>query len=280
MAERLENKTALITGATAGMGRVVAEHFVEAGARIVFCGRTEQAGQALEEQLRGKARFIRADVTRPDDVRDLVAGAADWLGRIDILFNNAASPTRDKPIADVTFSELQADMMTIFGSVVLVTGQVAALMGKQGGGSIINNGSSAAHRANSSPAIYSALKAAVCHFTRCTALELASQRIRVNTISPGAIVTPIFLRQFGIPANRESAALDALRGAFATALPLGRAGEAADVAAAALYCASDESAYVTGQDLVVDGGLTAGLSSSARAQQTAALVSALKQALI
>lgn len=276
MTERLRGKTALITGATAGMGRVVAERFVQEGARVVFCGRTEPAGRVLEEQLRGQASFIRADVTNDDDVAKLVEGAVAWLGRVDILFNNAASPTHDKPIADVTFAELQADMMSIFGSVALLTGHVASAMAAQGGGSIINNGSTAAHRANSSPAIYSALKAAVCHFTRCMALELADRRIRVNTISPGAIVTPIFLHQFNIPPARQDAALVALRGAFAAALPIGRAGEAEDVAAAAVYFASDESAYVTGQDLVVDGGLTAGLSVAARRQQNASLAAALK----
>lgn len=276
---RLEGKTALITGATAGMGRVVVERFINEGARVVFCGRREQAGHELAERLGDRVRFIRADVTKADDVRELVAGANEWLGGIDILFNNAASPTRDRPVAEVVYDELQYDMTSIFGSVVLVTSRVVPIMAAQGKGSIINNASTAAHPANSSPAIYSALKAAVCHFSRCMALELAERGIRVNTISPGAIVTPIFLGQFGIPVDREVPALAALRSVFAAALPLGRAGEPEDVAAAAVYFASDESSYVTGQDLVVDGGLTAGLSAAARRQQSTALALALKGAL-
>ena len=276
---RLEGKTALITGATAGMGRVVVERFINEGARVVFCGRREQAGHELAERLGDRVRFIRADVTKADDVLELVTQSNDWLGSIDILFNNAASPTRDRPVAEIVYDELQYDMTSIFGSVVLVTSRVAPIMAAQGKGSIINNASTAAHRANSSPAIYSALKAAVCHFSRCMALELAERGIRVNTISPGAIVTPIFLGQFGIPVDREVPALAALRSAFAAALPLGRAGEPEDVAAAAVYFASDESSYVTGQDLVVDGGLTAGLSAAARRQQSAALAIALKGAL-
>jgi NAD(P)-dependent dehydrogenase (short-subunit alcohol dehydrogenase family) len=140
-------------------------------------------------------------------------------------------------------------------------------MQAQGGGSILNNGSTAAHRANSSPSLYSALKAAVCHFTRCMALELADHGIRVNTVSPGAIPTPIFLQSLGIPAAHQEQALAALQGVFARAMPVGRAGKGDDIAAAAVFFASDESSYVTGQDLVVDGGLTAGLSNAAKRGQ-------------
>jgi NAD(P)-dependent dehydrogenase (short-subunit alcohol dehydrogenase family) len=127
--------------------------------------------------------------------------------------------------------------------------------------------------------VYSALKAAVSHFSRCAALELAEQKIRVNAISPGAIVTPMFLKALAVPAGRESEALDLLRQVFASALPAGRAGEPADVAAAAAFLASDEGSYVTGQDWVVDGGLTAGLSAAQRRQQEAMIVGHLKSKL-
>lgn len=279
MSDRLKGKTALITGATSGMGRVVVKRFVSEGARVVFCGRTEGAGRQLEEQLDGKARFVRADVTNEEDIRALVHQAEEWLGSIDILFNNAAPHTRDKPVTDISAAELQADMMSVFGSVALMTKFVMPVMRKNGGGSIINNGSSAGHRANSSPSIYSAMKAAVSHFTRCMALELAEHRIRVNTISPGAIVTPIFLKLLGVPEDKEAVALEALRGAFASALPIGRAGESDDVAAAAVFFASDESAYITGQDLLVDGGLTAGLNMNARKQQNMLMGQALQKVL-
>jgi NAD(P)-dependent dehydrogenase (short-subunit alcohol dehydrogenase family) len=127
--------------------------------------------------------------------------------------------------------------------------------------------------------VYSALKAAVSHFTRCAALELAESRIRVNTISPGAIVTPIFLKALAVPPDRDARSLELLREVFGNALPAGRAGEPADIAAVAAFLASDEGSFVTGQDWVVDGGLTAGLTAAQRRQQEAMIANHLKSRL-
>lgn len=278
MVERLAGKTALLTGATSGMGVDVARRFVEEGAQVVFCGRTAAAGEALARELGPRARFVRTDVTRESDIATLVEQARAFLGgRIDFLFNNAASASRDVPVTGIDANELTTASNSIFGSVVLVTKHVVPVMQAQGGGSILNNGSTAAHRANSSPSIYSALKAAVCHFSRCMALELAESNIRVNTVSPGAILTPIFLHALGLPPERHAAGHEALQRAFAQASPLGRVGRGADVASAAVFFASDESVYVTGQDLVVDGGLTAGLSTTAKRAQWETLRAALAQ---
>jgi NAD(P)-dependent dehydrogenase (short-subunit alcohol dehydrogenase family) len=268
MTQRLAGKTALITGATSGMGINVVRRFVAEGATVLFCGRSAKAGEGIAAEIGPGAHFLRADVTDEGDVIALVRAAQDLGGgRIDFLFNNAAPALRDTPVTALPAEEIASASMAIFGSVVLMTKHVAAVMQAQCGGSILNNGSTAAHRANSSPSLYSALKAAVCHFTRCMALELADHGIRVNTVSPGAIPTPIFLQSLGIKPADQDRALAALQGAFAKAMPIGRASNGDDIAAAALFFASDESSYVTGQDLVVDGGLTAGLSNAAKRGQ-------------
>lgn len=278
MLRRLEGKVALITGATGGIGAATVRRFVAEGAWVVASGRSQERGAGLAQELGERVRFISADVTDEGQLNALIDQAAAWRGRLDVLFNNAGETQVPGSLLALEPAPLCAEIDTLFSSVVLAT-RKAALVMREHGGVILNCGSTAAHRAGSQSAVYSALKAAVCHFTRCAALELAEGRIRVNTISPGAIVTPIFLKAATIPAGRESDALDALREVFGSALPAGRAGEPADVAAVAAFLASDDGSYVTGQDWVVDGGLTAGLSATQKRQQEAMIVGHLKSRL-
>jgi NAD(P)-dependent dehydrogenase (short-subunit alcohol dehydrogenase family) len=275
---RLDGRVALITGGTGGIGAATVRRFVAEGAWVVASGRSLERGAELVEELGDRVRFIAADVTRPEQIDTLVDETVAWRGRLDILFNNAGETQAPASLLALDPATLRTETDTLFTSVVLATRKAALAMREQGG-VILNCSSTAAHRAGSQSAVYSALKAAVSHFTRCAALELAEYRIRVNAISPGAIVTPIFLKALPVPAGRESEALDLLRQAFASALPAGRAGEPADIAATATYLASDEGSYVTGQDWVVDGGLTAGLSAAQRRQQEAMVVGHLKSRL-
>jgi len=275
---RLEGRVALITGGTGGIGAGTVRRFVAEGAWVVASGRSAERGAELVRELGDHVRFIAADVTRPEQIDKLIDETVAWRGRLDVLFNNAGEAQAPASLLALEPASLGAEIDTLFTSVVLATRKAAQAMSGQGG-VILNCSSTAAHRAGSQSAIYSALKAAVSHFTRCAALELAEHRIRVNAISPGAIVTPIFLKALAVPEGRESEALDLLREVFGKALPAGRAGEPADIAAAAAFLASDDGSYVTGQDWVVDGGLTAGLSAAQRRQQEAMIVNYMKSKL-
>jgi NAD(P)-dependent dehydrogenase (short-subunit alcohol dehydrogenase family) len=275
---KLEDRVALITGGTGGIGAATVRRFVAEGAWVVASGRSPERGAELVRELGERVRFIAADVTRPEQIDNMIDETLAWRGRLDVLFNNAGETQAPTSLLALEPAALRAETDTLFTSVVLAT-RKAALAMREHGGVILNCSSTAAHRAGSQSAVYSALKAAVSHFTRCAALELAEHRIRVNAISPGAIVTPIFLKALAVPEGRESEALDLLRQVFAGALPAGRAGEPADIAAAAAFLASDEGSYVTGQDWVVDGGLTAGLSAAQRRQQEAMIVGYLKSKL-
>lgn len=254
----LSGKVAIITGATSGIGARAAERFVEEGAKVVMAGRRGEEGEALARVLGPAAQFIRTDVADEAAVKAMVAHTLKNFDRIDCLLNNAGIPGRITGIADVDMDEFDAIMNVHVRGTVLGMKHVAPVMSRQGAGSIVNIGSIAGLRASVSSHFYSAAKAAVIHLTHCCAVELAERGVRVNCISPGAIVTGIFAKSAGVADTVADKTAGALKEFFTQTQPLPRAGIPGDIAAAAVYLASDASAFVTGHNLVVDGGYTVG----------------------
>ena len=256
----LEGKFAIVTGATSGIGRRTVERFVEEGAKVVFCGRREKLGAEVEKSVgRERARFVMADVTREADMQRVIDTCAKEFGRIDVLFNNAGGPAPTGGIETVPVEGFDAAMATLVRSVMLGMKHVAPIMVKQGGGSIINNGSVAALRAGlSSSMVYSAAKAAVVHLSTCVAMQLGESRVRVNCISPGGIATGIFGKALGLPTEAAEKTADAVKAGLEKLQPIPRAGLTEDIANAAVFLASDAASFVNGHNLVVDGGLVGG----------------------
>ncbi|HSE96411.1 MAG TPA: SDR family oxidoreductase [Methylomirabilota bacterium] len=272
MGRRLQDKVCVITGATSGIGRRTAERFVAEGAFVVVAGRRETEGRAVAAALGARADFVRTDVAREADVEALIAFAVKKHGHLDCLFNNAGGPAPVGGIETIPLDGVDRAMAVLFNGVVAGMKHAAPIMMRQRGGSIINNGSVAGLRAGySSSMIYSAAKAAVIQLTKVAAMQLAEHGVRANSISPGAIVTGILLKALGLPPDRADQVAPGLAEPFATVQPIPRAGSTDDIASLAVFLASDESSFITGQDVVVDGGLIGGRFWTAQQQGLVAI---------
>ena len=272
----LEGKVAVIAGGTSGIGARTAELFVAEGATVVIAGRRRDTGEALAQRLGKTASFVRTDVAHEAELKALIEGAAARFGRLDCLFNNAGYGILQRSIADLDIAEYDQMMAVVLRAVMLGMKFAAPIMIRQRAGSIINTGSIAAHRASLSAQTYSVAKAAVIHATRCVAAELGEHNVRVNCISPGAIVTGVFAKALGVDGNVADRHLATVTERFAQAQPLPRAGLPEDIARAALYLASDAGSFVNGIDLVVDGGAIVGNRFSAGVAARRELVEAVK----
>ncbi|MBP6900260.1 MAG: SDR family oxidoreductase [Burkholderiaceae bacterium] len=247
---RLQGKVALVTGAAQGIGRAIAERFVAEGAALGLLDLKPERAQAAAAELREK--FPGAQVeARAGNVADraTLAGAVAALdarfGRLDVLVSNAIW-VRYGPLDAITPEMLQRMTGTGFDSVVWGIQCAAPLMARNGGGSIVNIASAAAFLGMPNAMIYAGVKAGVLGLTRAAAVELGPQRVRVNAICPGSIQTE------GVRINVDPA----MAAKRLARTPLGRLGEVDDVASAALFLASDESSWITGESLLVDGGAT------------------------
>ena len=253
---RLEGKVCIVTGGNSGMGASTVELFLKEGARVVIAARGEEAGQALAKRLGENAIFHRTDVSVETDVKALVEATMAECGRVDVLFNNAGIAQGYVPVEEFTMEDFDTLFKANLASCFLGIKYAVPIMKQQGGGSIINNGSVAGVITEGSGPLYSGTKAAVIHMTKVWATELAEHRIRVNCISPGAIITPIFWGGHQTQSDEEnSLRTQRLTEFYDDDLGLG-AGTPEDIAYAALYLASDESRHTTGLNMRVDAGLT------------------------
>ena len=257
---QLQGKVAVITGGTSGIGEATAELFVAQGAQVVLTGRSEEKGQLLASRLGQTAIYVAADVTKEEDIKLAIDQAIERFGRLDVLFNNAGGPTAGN-LDDITREEINYGVDLLLTSTILGIRYAIEPMKIAGGGSIINNSSIAGLRYRQGNGLYSALKAAVTHYTRLAGVELGPHGIRVNAISPGAIATPIFWGGSGrantLSDEDNARKMEKLKGNLAKATPIPRSGIAEDIANAALFLASDAGSYINSHDLVVDGGRTA-----------------------
>jgi NAD(P)-dependent dehydrogenase (short-subunit alcohol dehydrogenase family) len=246
---RLDGKVCVITGAASGIGREAALLFASEGARVCVGDVDVEAGEATASEVEGL--FVRVDVTDPESVEALYAAAAERFGGIDVLYNNAGiMPADDASVLDTeldAWNRVQAVNAT--GVFLCCKHGIPHLLAR-GGGSVINVASFVALMgAATSQIAYTASKGAVLSMSRELAVEFARRGVRVNALCPGPVETPLLMRLFA----DDPAAFERRR----VHLPMGRLAQAREIAAAALFLASDESSYVTGSSFVVDGGITA-----------------------
>jgi NAD(P)-dependent dehydrogenase (short-subunit alcohol dehydrogenase family) len=251
---RLVSKVAVVTGGTSGIGRRVVERFRAEGAEVVFTGRRSALGGEIAAAT--GATFIEADAGREADAERTIQQTLDRHGRLDILMNNAGAPAPPGRLEDLSLEGFDEAIRVHVRGALAHMKHAARAMRAQRSGSIINVGSVAGHRAGySSSLIYGVAKAAVIHMTRCAAMELGEDGVRVNSISPGGIATGIFAKSLGMDHAEAETTVEKVKGALASLQAIPRAGLTDDIAAAATFLASDEAGFINGEDMVVDGGL-------------------------
>jgi NAD(P)-dependent dehydrogenase (short-subunit alcohol dehydrogenase family) len=244
---KLTGKIAVITGGSSGIGLATAEQFVAEGAYIYITGRRQKELDAAVAQIGRNVTGVQGDVANPDDINRLYAQIAKEKGRIDILFANAGIANQNAPMGQVT--ELQFDLTFGINVRGLLFSVQKALALMPDGASIILNGSAASIKALPTQTVYSATKAAVRSFARTWTSEFRERKIRVNTVSPGYTDTPIF-ETMGMTKEQ----VDGFAASLLPSIPIGRFGRSAEIAKTVLFLASDDSSYITGAELFVDGG--------------------------
>ena len=250
MSGRLDGMVAVITGAASGIGAGTARRFVDEGASVVLADIQQEIGESLAAELGDSAAFALTDVTSEDDVAAAVGMAVARWGQLDVMFNNAGILGAVGSIADTSVEDWERTISVLLTGAFLGSKHAARVMIPKGSGSIINTSSIAGITGGLGPHAYSTAKRGVIGLTQTVASEMAAHGIRVNAIAPGNTVSAMTADVMtGDHSNLEQAAA-----VIQSKSPLGIAGEAGDIAGAAVYLASDEARYITGHTLVIDGG--------------------------
>ncbi len=247
---RLQGKTAMVTGGASGFGRGIAETFGREGANVVILDLNQAGAQEVASSISNHALAIEGDVTKKSDIERAVAQTVEQFGRLDIVVNNAGWTHVNQPMLEVDEDEFDRVFNINVKSIYLMTHAVVPLMRRQGGGVMINIGSTAGIRPRPGLTWYNGSKGAVNLMSRSMAVELAPDRIRVNAVAPVMGESAMLERFMGLPDTPEN------RAKFVAGIPLGRMSKPSDVANACLYLASDEAEFITGVVLEVDGGRT------------------------
>jgi NAD(P)-dependent dehydrogenase (short-subunit alcohol dehydrogenase family) len=264
---RLDGKVAVITGGASGMGEATAKLFVREGARVVIGDMQREKGEAVAASIGPECKFVACDVSASEDVAGMVGAAVQAWGRLDVMYNNAGIGGGEGSIVDCTEETWERVIAVDLKGVWLGMKHSIPHMLASGGGSIISTASIAAVLGFPGLAAYGAAKAGVTELTRVAAIEYAAQGIRANCILPGGILTPIIYNNPSLATPMDP---ELLRPGMARMQPIQRAGLPEDIANAALWLASDESSFVTGQSIIVDGGYTITSARNQAAQQPAA----------
>jgi len=245
VAEELADKVAIITGGAGGFGRATADLFVQEGAKVVIADIDAEGGEKVAAELGEAAAFKETDVSDADQLQSLVDFAVERFGELHVMFNNAGMGGSQRRFLKEDFRDFDQEMSVNLLGVMVGSQRAARHMAEHGGGVIINTTSIGGINAGAGVTAYRAAKAAVIHFTRCIAIELAEHNIRVNCVAPAHIPT-------AINTNYDQSKIVRLM------QPLQRIGSPVDVANAVLYLASDRAAQITGIVMPIDGGTTAG----------------------
>lgn len=253
MSTELQNKVALVTGGTTGIGRETAILFAKAGAKVVVSGRRETEGKETIDLIRaagGDGLFVKSDVSKSSDVQSLVQKTVEKVGRLDIAFNNAGIEGKWVPLIEQSEEDWNAVIdINLKGTWLCLKYEIQQMLKQGGGGTIVNMSSVAGLMGAAGAGVYCASKHGVIGLTRTAALEYAQSGIRINAVCPAVIETAMADRAFADPeANKRILALH----------PVGRFGKPMEVAEAVLWLCSSKSSFMTGHYIVLDGGMLAG----------------------